>query len=119
MDFDRNFRFIDQRLQQEVLTRIARTGVAHEIGEDGMLHYASVDAEVVENDLICSIRDTVFPAWSIFTVEGCGLAPDPLETGKYRDYMRTHHIPFVEEVHDTERWFLIPDPYDSFAWNVS
>jgi hypothetical protein len=66
-----------------------------------------LDADLVENELICSVRDQVFPNWHVFTLEG-GETPRPQTTAQYRAYMAEHGIPFAEEV--ARRLRLVPPP---------
>jgi hypothetical protein len=114
---ERSFRFVNGDLQADLLALVQRNGVRYSVDGDGTLRYASTDAEVVENELICSIRDCLFPMWSIFTLEG-DETPRPNVTAAYRAYMSQHSIPFAEEVADGFTWFLVPDGVDSFEWGI-
>jgi hypothetical protein len=116
--FDRNFRFLESRLQGELIGLVSGSGVAHAIDCDETLRYAAADAELVENELICSIRNQVFPKWHIFTLEGDEMRR-PDVTARYRTYMAKHNIPFFEELHNGFHWFLAPEEYDSFDWKIA
>jgi hypothetical protein len=96
---------------------VRASGVPYAIEAGGTLLYASADENVIENELICSIRDRVFPEWKVFTLEGDEMSR-PQTTARYRAYMKQHGIPFVEEVVDGFIWFLIPQDQDSFEWGV-
>jgi hypothetical protein len=76
------------------------------------------DTEVVENELICSIRSRIFPKWGIFTLEG-DETPRPNVTAAYRAYMTQHGIPFAEEIINGFTWFLVPEGIDSFEWGIT
>ena len=54
---------------------------------------------MIENELICSIRDRVFPEWGVFTLEG-DEAHRPRATARCRAYMTQHRIPFAEGIVD-------------------
>jgi hypothetical protein len=114
---DRSFRFEDGDLQGCLLALVRGSGVPHAVDADGTLRYASADVDVIENDLICAIRNRVFPGWSVFTLEG-DATPHPRATAQYREYMTRHAIPFVEEVADGFIWFLLPNGQDSHAWAI-
>jgi hypothetical protein len=115
---DRSFRFVDGALQTDLLARVGASGARHAVGDDGTLRYASVDEELVGNELICAVRTGVFPEWGVFTLEG-DETTRPRITARYRAYMVEHRIPFVEEVVDGFVWFLLPDGYDSFEWGIA
>lgn len=115
--FDRSFRFVDARLQGDLLALVRASAAPHAVEADGTLRYAAADEELVENELICSVRNQVFPDWKVFTLEG-DETPRPRTTARYRAHMAEHGIPFVEELADEFAWFLIPDEHDSFAWDV-
>jgi hypothetical protein len=118
MEFDHSFRFVDGERQRRLLDLVAVSRVRHRVAGDGTLHYSSSDETIVGNELIDSLRDELFPEWAIFTVESDLSAPDDEETAKYRAYMQEHSIPFIEEIHGRERWFLISSEHDSFEWKV-
>ena len=117
MGSERSFKFADERLQQELLDLVRASAVPHTVDPDGTLGYAFAGDVFVGNELICSIRDKVFPEWHVFTLEGDELHR-PRTTARYRAYMRERGVPFVEEVDDGFTWFLIPEGYDSFEWDI-
>src|SRR4051794_40200216 len=114
---DRSFRFVDGHLQDDLLALVRGSDVLHSVEEDRTLRYASADAEMVENELICSVRDRLFPQWGVFTLEG-DETPRPKVTAAYRAYMSQHAIPFAEEIHDGFTGFLTPEGVDSFEWGI-
>jgi hypothetical protein len=115
--FHSRFRLCDESLQRELLARVARSAVPHAVEPDGTLRYASENREEIEDEFICSLRQSLFPEWGIFTLEGDG-HPRPRTTALFREYMLNHGIPFVEEAHDGFAWFLVAQEHDSFAWDV-
>lgn len=117
MTLTRSFRFVDERLQRDLLALVRSSGVAHTVDASGALSYSSTDGPLIENELICEIRDRVFPDWGHFTLEGCETRR-PQTTARYRTYMTEQGIPFVEEVIDGYVWFVVPEEHDSFAWPV-
>ncbi len=116
-DFDSTFRFVDESLQRELLGLAEVSGAPHTVDADGTLRYSSADEQDVWDDLICSVRDRLFPEWRIFTLEGDDVLR-PEETEPYRRYMLDHNIPHYEERHNGFTWFLIPDDQDSHEWEV-
>ena len=117
MTLNRSFLFVDKGLQEHLLALVRASGVPHAIEADGTLLYASADEHVIENELICSIRDQVFPEWGVFTLEGDEM-PRPQTTARYRAHMKQYGIPFVEEVVDGFVWFLVSQDQDCFEWRV-
>jgi hypothetical protein len=116
-DFDRSFRFADEGLQAELLGLVKASGVPHDVTADATLRYPSADTEFIENELICSIRDRLFPEWGIFTLEGDDTSrPDDIR--RYRRYMLDHGIPHYEENSNGFIWFLISREHDSYEWDV-
>jgi hypothetical protein len=107
----RSFRFIDDDLNRRLIARLAKSGARHSVDKHGVIHYSSDDVELVENEVISSIRSEVFPSWQVLTCpEECA--------GPYKAYMTEHGIPFSEELEDDRRWFLIPGKYRPFAWKL-
>jgi len=108
---EKSFRFRDDRLNREFLTLLRKRGVKHRVARDGVIHYAADDEDVVDNDVICQIRDGVFPEWQVLT---CPRDWIP----RYTDYMQDHGIPFSEELSDGELWFLLPRRHRPHAWKL-
>lgn len=61
------FRFIDDRLNQQLITLLKRNRIQHSVGKNGVIRYSRADEELMENELIRSIRDSVFPSWQIIS----------------------------------------------------
>jgi hypothetical protein len=93
--FDRSFRFVDDALPADLLARVGASSARHAVDDDRTLRYASVDVELLGNELICAVRTVVFPEWGVFTLEG-DETHRPRITARYRAYMVEHRIPFVE-----------------------
>ena len=105
------FRFLDDDLNQRLLALLRKAKIKHGVGKDGVVHYSRDDEEVVENDFVCTIRDTVFPSWQILTC--------PRDwTVRYKKYMNDHGIPFHEELSNGELWFLLPRKYRPHRWKL-
>lgn len=111
MERSRSFRFLDKDLNQELIRLVKRAKISHSIDKDGVVHYSSDNAEPIENELICSIRDTVFPSWQIITF------PDDW-TIRYKDYINRHGIPFREEQSNGALSLLIPRRYRPHSWKL-
>jgi hypothetical protein len=106
-----SFRFLNNELNDRLIQLFKRAEIQHRVDRAGLIRYSTADEEVVENDLIRSVRDSVFPSWQVLTC--------PSEwTTRYRDYLRRNDIPFQEELVDGELWFLIPRKYRPGAWKL-
>ena len=106
-----SFKFLDDDLNRQLIALLKKAKVKHDVGKDGVVHYSSLDDEVVENDLICSIRDKVFPSWQVLTCPRDWIA-------RYKKYMSRHEIPFHEELSNGELWFLLPRKYRPHLWKL-
>ncbi len=111
MNFPLSFQFQDAELNRRLIALLKKNAVRHSVDKQGAIHYSPDNVELVENDLISSIRYEVFPSWQILTCP-----EDWIRC--YRDYMARHAIPFTEEIHDGERWFLIPRKYRPHSWKL-
>ncbi len=111
MDLPRSFRFADDELNDRLIALLKKSEIRHLVGKDGILHYSAGDEELVENDMISSIRNQVFPSWQVLSC--------PKDwTERYRQYMTQHHIPFTEELTDNQLCFLIPRKYRPHSWKM-
>ncbi|HTU92739.1 MAG TPA: hypothetical protein VMF69_21845 [Gemmataceae bacterium] len=106
-----SFKFLDNHLNRELAGLLKKSAINHSIDKDGVVHYSRDDEEFVENDLICSIRDKVFPSWQLWTCP-------PDWTARYKEYMSRHGIPFREELSNGELWFLIPRKHRPHSWKL-
>jgi hypothetical protein len=112
MGYTHSFRFVDDGLNQRLIALMKKAQVSHVVDKAGVLHYSPDDEEVVENDLICSIRDQVFSSWQIVTCPNDWI-------GQYKRYMSKHRIPYSEELSNDQVWFLIPRKYRPHAWRLT
>src|SRR5437899_1903213 len=108
---DKSFRFRDDCLHRQFLALLKKRRIKHSVGRDGRVHYSEDDEDVVENEVVCPIRDSVFATWQVLT---CPRDWIP----RYTDYMRTHGIPFQEELSNGELWFLLPRSYRPHRWKL-
>src|SRR5436190_17369824 len=106
-----SFRFLDERLNRLLIVLLEKQGIRHSVSKDGVILYSPGDAEIVENELIKSIRDQVFSPWQIIS------CPKNW-TRRYRRYMTIHEVPFVEELIDNQLCFLIPRTYRPHSWKL-
>ncbi len=107
-----SFRLVDDSLNRQLIGLLKRNGVQHAVGKNGVIRYSPANVELVENDLIASIRDSVFPSWQIISCP-----KDWAE--RYKTYMIHHEIPFVEELIDRQLCFLIPRAYRPHSWRLA
>lgn len=109
--FTLSFRFVDDDLNDRLVSLVKKAGVRHQISPDGAIRYSYDDEDRVENELIRSIRDHVFSSWQI-------VACPPAWIDRYMQYMTQHKILFFEECADGERWFLIPAKHRPHLWKL-
>jgi hypothetical protein len=107
-----SFKFLDDELNQQLIHLLKKGKIKHDVGKDGLIHYSPDDEEVVEDDLICSIRDKVFPSWKVLTCPRDWVA-------RYKEYMSQHRIPFREELSNGDVWFLLPRKYQPLRWKLA
>ena len=106
-----SFRFVDDELNEELIRLLKKARVIHRVDGGGIIHYSPDDEDLIGNNLICSIRDRLFPSWQIVSCP-------PEWTDSYRQYMAQHDIPFVEEASGHDRRFLIPSRYRPHSWKL-
>ena len=106
-----SFRFVDEELNRKLIDRAASSGIPHEVGPDGTLHYSADDEEAIDEHVIRPIREEVFPRWQV-------LSCPPDWAGRYRQYMERNRLPFQEERIDAETSFLIPRDLDPHRWDL-
>jgi hypothetical protein len=102
---------LDDNLNRQLIDLLKRKRIQHSVGKDGVIRYSPDDEELVENELIRSIRDSVFKPWQIISCP-----KDWAE--RYKSYMSRHEIPFVEELIDRQLCFLIPRKYRPHSWRL-
>jgi hypothetical protein len=107
----RSFKFVNGELNRRFLALVKKAGIRCLIDDGGAVHYAPADVEVVENELICPIRDAVFSSWQI-------LHCPKNWANRYKDHMIRQDVPFVEELIDGQLCFLIPRKYRPHAWKL-
>jgi len=108
---ENSFKFLDDDLNQRLLALLTKGKIGHRVDKEGVIHYSLDDEEAVENDLICLIRDKVFPSWQVLTCPRDWIV-------RYEEYMRSHRIPFHEELSNGELWFLLPRKYRPHRWKL-
>ncbi len=106
-----SFQFLDGPLHEELIGLLKKAEIGYSIAKDGAALYSQNDEEFVENELICSIRDKVFPSWQVLTCPKDWIA-------RYKHYMSRHGVPFREERSNGETWFLIPGGRRPHLWKL-
>jgi hypothetical protein len=106
-----SFKFLDNRLNRQLVDLLKKSKIDHSIDENGVIHYSSDVQEVVENDLIGSVRSKVFRPWQVLTF------PNDWSR-RYLEYMRRRCIPFREELSNGELWLLLPRKYRPQTWKL-
>lgn len=106
-----SFKFLDANLNRQLIALLKKQQMKFVIDETGAILYSRDDGELIENELICSIRDREFSPWRILTCPN-----DWVE--QYKQYMAKHLVPFREELIDGELWFLIPRHYRPDQWKL-
>ena len=104
-----SFRFQDERLNDQLAELLKQRRIKFTRDQRGNILYNSDLEEVVENEVINSIRTKIFPFWKLLS------APDDwLE--RYQKYMKINNIHFVIEYSDDELNFLIPGNLNPHRW---
>jgi tRNA G46 methylase TrmB len=112
MGLTRSFKFVDGHLNRRVLSLMKKARINHVMTDDGVAHFSPDDEELVENDLLGSIRNEVFSSWQILSC--------PRDwTERYRQYMLHHDIPFREELENDQLCFLLPLKYRPHSWKLA
>src|SRR5262249_29902174 len=106
-----SFQFVDMTQQRKLVALLKRAKIKFRLGRKGEVLYSKADVEIVENDLICRVRDEAFPAWQLVFCPA-----DWIEA--YRGYMTRNDVPFKEELMDSELCFLIPRQYRPHSWKL-
>jgi hypothetical protein len=107
-----SFRFVEDDLNRRLITLLKENAIRHSVDKNGVIHYSPDDEESVENDLISSIRNCVFPSWQV-------LSCPKNWTKRYKEYMTEHDIPFKEELIDGQLWFLLPQKHRPQRWKLN
>ncbi len=107
-----SFQFVDEKLNQRLAALFDKHKIAYSVDEKGALHYAPEDEEFIENNVIASIRDQIFPIWQVLSC--------PRDwSERYRDYMTRQNVPFIEERIDGQLCFLLPRRYRPHSWKLA
>jgi len=107
----RSFRFRDGRLNQALVKLLKKAKIEHSVDKNSSVIYSIDDQLIVENELLRIVRSSVFPRWAIITCPEGWIAA-------YKDYMLERGIPFKEELHGGELWFLIEGKRRSHSWKL-
>jgi hypothetical protein len=105
------FRFQDEHLNDQLAELLEQRRIQFTRDKKGNIIYDSDFEEIVENEVINSIRDQIFPFWKLLS------APDDwLE--RYQTYMQINKIPYLVEYADDEMNFLIPGNFNPHRWRA-
>jgi hypothetical protein len=107
-----SFRFQNEKLNRRLVELLRKSNAKCLIDRKGVVRYPRGETEVVENDVICEIRSSVFPRWQLVFCPR-----DWLDS--YKNYMLNHGVPFEEELSDDEVCFLIPRGYRPHSWKLT
>ena len=111
MALTNSFKFLQGSRNNRFIANLKKAKIRHTVDNRGNVHYAAEDEEVVEDNIISSIRSEVFSSWQILCC--------PKDWARaYRDYMTARHIPFAEELIDNQPCFLIPRKYRPHSWKL-
>lgn len=105
------FRYVDDKLNNKLQLMLKRMKVKHRVDKTGTIHYSAHDVDVVENDLIKRIRDSVFPKWQIISCPSDCII-------QYKEYMESHKIPYKEELVASNVCFLVSRKYRPHTWKL-
>ncbi len=106
-----SFRFMDDELHRRMLALLKKHMIKHVVNSDGVIHYSVKDEEIVGNELIATVRASVFPSWQLLSC--------PADwTERYKRHMNQHGVPFREERFNNELCFLLPRKYRPHSWEL-
>jgi hypothetical protein len=111
MNLTYSLKFVDDKLNHELISLLAKAGVKHRIGKEGIIHYSPDDEEVVGNKILPGIRNKLFSSWQIISCP-----QDWAE--RYRRYMIRHDVSFVEELIDNQMCFLVSRRHRPHSWQL-
>lgn len=106
-----SFHFLDAAMQSELIAALRKRDIQYRTTREGDVLYSVENQDVVENEILCAIRDRKFPAWQVFT------CPEE-DADKYRKVMERDGVPFHEEISDGTLWFLLPRKFRPHAWKI-
>ena len=105
------FRFQDEHLNDQLAELLKQRRIQFTRDKKGNIIYNSDLEEIVENEMINSIRNQIFRFWKLLS------APDDwLE--RYQTYMQINKIPYLVEYADDEINFLIPGNLNPHRWRA-
>lgn len=108
MQFERNFRFLNQQLNSLFIHQMLESGLKRNLDDNGIVYFNSVDEEAVEI-ILAKIRDSWFDTWQILSCPADWV-------NKYRQEMKRLNVPFTEELNDGQVEFLIPESCNPHDW---
>ena len=111
MDPTYSFKFMDDNLNQRLLSLLKKAKIKHDVDHKGVIHYSRADEETVGNELLYSIRTKVFPGWQL-------LSCPPAWTERYKRYMIQHGVSFREELFNDQLGFLLPRKHRPHSWHL-
>src|SRR6266478_354633 len=91
MNLAYSFRFVDNKLNDKLISLIAKSGIKHRIDKEGIIHYSPDDEEVIGNEILPAVRNKLFSSWQIISCPR-----DWAE--RYKRYMIRRDVSFVEEL---------------------
>ena len=111
MALTNSFKFLKDARNNRFIAALKKAGIRHTVDNRGIVRYSPDDEDVVEDNIISSIRGSVFSSWQILCCPKSWVQA-------YRDYMTARGIPFAEELIDNETCFLIHRRYRPHSWKL-
>jgi len=107
-----HFAFRNEMLQRKLLSKLVKKKIPYKIDRYGEIIYPASARVLVEEELIRSLRRSVFTQWQLL------FCPDDW-IPVYRKYMQDHHIDFIEESIAGKINFLLSRVYRPHRWQLS
>ncbi len=110
LQFDRCFRFANQKFNNRLIRLVVKAGIAFAVDHDNCVYYRSEEEERFE-DILSLIRTAIFPAWQVLSFPKAWAS-------RYRSEMERRGVEYQEEWADGTVEFLISQEHKPHAWKL-
>ena len=107
-----SFRFLNGSMNAQLRHLLLENKIDHSVSDNGLIFYRLQDEEFIENELISSIRNKLFPLWQIL------FCPEEDRDGLL-GYMKARNIRYEVEIMDGKLTFLLPAQYRPHSWKYA
>lgn len=105
------FKFLNEKLQKKLISLLRKKAKnKFKILPSLYIEYDEKDVDLIENQLICSVRVSVFPNWQIVTASNNSFA--------FQMELQKRKVSFELEIKNFDIRFLINKKYKPHAWKI-